>query len=438
MEPTQLTSLLSQPTVYPFKAANAVGQPSPQTGQLSRPENTDLSRSVLNPNSPQQLINQQIMARLNERLESEGLGKAEDLNPSEFTPEKVADRILGFVRNGLALAAANGANEDEVSSLMESARKGIEEGFQEAKNILEGLGALNNEAVASGINRTYELLQQGLDKLENPAATAAAVATTALSEASSYRRSEQISLELTTREGDRVTLLVERNSGADESRQLQRDENGSRLSASNSSYAESRLTYSVEGDLNEDERAAIDGLMKRIDKVSDRFFDGQTQAALSQAANINHNSDEIVSYSLGLAKSEVSTRAVSAYQSVGQLGSPVMGEEVNDTPPTEKFRKMGEYLQELQNAMKESKMGQLFMAPEESAANLFKGSLQMDERFGESMARLEQQSADAMQRVNDALIDSLVKRNEERVAQEPVSQVDSNSAAKEQKVTDMV
>ncbi|MBF0217921.1 MAG: DUF5610 domain-containing protein [Gammaproteobacteria bacterium] len=438
MEPTQLTSLLSSTAVNHFKPAHAVGQPLPQKAD-SLQSSTSPQISKINPNSPQQLLNQQIMASLNERLGSEGLGKIEELDSSEFTPEKVADRIMGFIRNGLALAASNGADADKVDSLMAKAREGVETGFKQAQEILKGIGALDNQGVADSINKTYALLQEGLDKLENPARMDQSAG---VSESASYSRSEQLSLQLTTREGDTVTLMVERNSSASSSQSISRNEGGTTFTSSRMSSAESRFSYSVEGDLNQDEQKSIDQLMQRMDGIADRFFNGQTQAALSQANNLNYDSDTIADYAIGLTRSESSQsqQAITAYQKVSQLG-PLGVAISDDTPPTERFRKMGEYLQEIKGALSDSKLHQLFNAPEKVVSDLVKGTLAMDERAS-GIGSLPDDARNAMQKVNDALIQSLIKQQQERLAapQEsaPESQREAVTDPKEGSINDIV
>ena len=73
-------------------------------------------------------------------------------------------------------------------------------------------------------------------------------------------------------------------------------------------------SFSVEGDLNSDERQALADLFGQVAKVSSRFFDGNVQSAFQQAQKLNLGGDELASFSLSLT----STRVVSAaaYESV--------------------------------------------------------------------------------------------------------------------------
>jgi hypothetical protein len=49
---------------------------------------------------------------------------------------------------------------------MEAARKGVDQGYEEAFNILEGLGAFRIEGIQAGVEQTKILLGEKLDQLE--------------------------------------------------------------------------------------------------------------------------------------------------------------------------------------------------------------------------------------------------------------------------------
>jgi proline dehydrogenase len=82
----------------------------------------------------------------------------------DISPEATAERIVSlstafFTQYQEVHPAMD--SEEALSSFVEIIRGGIEKGFKEARDILEGLQVLENE-VAENIDKTYELVQQGL------------------------------------------------------------------------------------------------------------------------------------------------------------------------------------------------------------------------------------------------------------------------------------
>ena len=125
------------------------------------------------PTSRNAQADQQVLAnRLAQRL---GLPAAAlKSTAAEFSPEKVADRVLGFVEQRLASEAAAGPSAERLGQLREQARAGIEQGFAEAREILDGLGLLQGQ-VAADIDETYQRIQDGFGQLQQPQAEAAVI-----------------------------------------------------------------------------------------------------------------------------------------------------------------------------------------------------------------------------------------------------------------------
>ena len=112
----------------------------------------------------QALLNERILASLSETLEIEGAKRIDQLVPEDYAPDKVADRILGFIRASMTLFAQRGGDGDHILQKFDQALIGIERGFSEARDILHGLGVLHGE-VEEGIDETYALITRGMEKL---------------------------------------------------------------------------------------------------------------------------------------------------------------------------------------------------------------------------------------------------------------------------------
>ncbi|OKH89061.1 DUF5610 domain-containing protein [Thalassospira sp. TSL5-1] len=121
----------------------------------------DATKISLSGSSVQALSTDQIVAAINENLSGSGLS-IQGVNPDDYTPEAVADRILNQVSNLITARADDG---DEARQILADASRGIAKGIDQARDILEGLGALN-ETVNASINDTQQRLDDGLKSLD--------------------------------------------------------------------------------------------------------------------------------------------------------------------------------------------------------------------------------------------------------------------------------
>jgi len=125
-----------------------------------------LTVSISAGNEPQQLVLRSVVDRLNEILDDgSGIPALETASQQDNSPEGTAGRIVNLSTAFYSAYAAQHPGEDPTAtaaSFVEVIRKGVEEGFKDAKGILEGLGALQG-GIADNIEKTYELVMKGLD-----------------------------------------------------------------------------------------------------------------------------------------------------------------------------------------------------------------------------------------------------------------------------------
>lgn len=120
---------------------------------------------------PQELLFRAAIDKLNEALETElGTQAIENAASSgmDFSPEAVADRIVGFATAFFGKYQENHdgeGQEEQLSGFSELIRGAIQQGFEEARDILEGLGVFSGE-IKDNANRTYDLIQEKLDAFE--------------------------------------------------------------------------------------------------------------------------------------------------------------------------------------------------------------------------------------------------------------------------------
>jgi len=290
--------------------------------------NDGFTLGSLTPEKTQELLNKQLNKQLAEKIQ----GKLPDgiqlskLDPQEFTPEKVADRIFSFIE-GRVSAEQDPEKREE---LISKARAGVEQGFKEAGEILKSLGALEGK-VKDDFDQTYSLLQERFDGLSNTAPGSndiSTVSSAAIQEASLSRavtRNISSSIEITTQDGDTVKIDLFSNLNAQSQQTVSKDENGSSISRSTSITLNSGISYQVVGELDEDEQKAIGELLEDVEKISQKFFDGNIQKAFEKATELKIDSEELSNFSIDLQYQQTREVVVSSYQ---------QNQSINQTPAT--------------------------------------------------------------------------------------------------------
>jgi len=298
-----------------------------------------------------------------EKISSRGQAASAEYETFEpLTAEKVANNILGFIERRLQLDVAEGATQEELQARLEAGLSGFKKGFAEASEKLEALSLLSPE-IKKDIGQTYDLVLEGIDGLRakfiqateteaQPASNqpAEVIKTAEPKKASGkldvpdfipasssylgygnyeYGRAREFSFELTTKEGDKVTIKATSSEGlAVEAGRAGRGNNS--VSALNASYSSSEsFSLSIEGDLNEDELGAINDLLGRVNDLAGQFFEGDLDVAFEQAMNMGYDAEQIGSFSLNLAQAEIQ-QVTQAYQtfepsrSAGKYDNPTM------------------------------------------------------------------------------------------------------------------
>ena len=382
---------------------------NPYQGAVRKESTSDdsLSIGIMTPEKTQAILNRELADKLEQRFKEEGID-LKGLKAEDFTPQKVSDRIMNFV-SARVLSEQDSEKQQE---LMQQARAGVEQGFAEARDILDSLSVLNGK-VKDDVDKTYDLIQQGLDKLnqqingqsdedqesQETDNEAKVEASGQLSMQSRYSRSESTRVEILTNEGDKILVEVFKNQSAEQQTRLQQSEDGNSFSSSRSISASAGISYQVEGDLNSDEQQAIDELMANIANVSERFFSGDVQNAFQYALNMDFNTQELTQFSLNMSYQESRQVAINTYGSyLPETSAKDSAENGTDKMPalqdaTETIRQLDELLQ---NPFAQQK----FADPAQSVSELLKAM--NDQLYSDTMQQLQQDSS--------AMLDALVQQ----------------------------
>lgn len=271
---------------------------SPKAPQQAQEKQTSSAEEVSLHKPPkwaQVLVQQALQFAL--EINGQGYQAPKAQEPEEITPEtlfdfqSVADNVLQFVTGRLGAARADGKSDDDLTGMMEQARKGVDKGFGDARKQL-GDWATDNEDIKTGIDQSYKLIQKGLDQFEKE--FFGKVSSTDMGQAEMASR-QQGSLEIQTKDGDKVVLRFN-DSWQTKS---QKDDSGSQFSLKSSQS----FSFSLEGDLSSEEMDSIGKLVKGIDDLAGNFFSGNFKDLLKKAGDLQLDDSQLASYSLKLKQS---------------------------------------------------------------------------------------------------------------------------------------
>ncbi|WP_339906984.1 DUF5610 domain-containing protein [Pseudomonas guineae] len=333
--------------------------------------------------------------RLAERLGLEPgslAGKAND-----FSPEKVAGRILGFIEQRLQSEQAAGADTAKLQKFLDQAREGVEKGFAEARKILDGMGVLQGK-VASDIDDTYQKIQDGFSGLSQRFNPDAALVEGSSSIAAYSERfaaqADTFEMSVTTRDGDRLRISIAQASANWSQTGVVASSNGQGSSAVASSQSGSlqigAWQISVEGELDDEERGALEKLFGQVQELSNKFYAGDLSGAFDRAMALEMDGEQLASMSLRLTQTTV-RQATDTYSSVAQEGGQAAS-AVN--------KSLIDYAQGMLDALRNVNQLVAEGTDKTSLLDLLKGGFSLDERF--DSARL-----DKAERLNSRLLESL-------------------------------
>ena len=333
--------------------------------------------------------------RLAERLGLEPGALASKAN--DYTPEKVAGRILGFIEQRLQSEQAAGADPSKLKGLLEQARSGVEKGFAEARKILDGMGVLQGK-VASDIDDTYQKIQDGfsdLDKRFNPDAALVEGSTNIAAYSERFAaQAETFDMEVTTRDGDRLRISIAQASANWSQSGVVASSNGNGSSVVASSQSGNlqigAWQVSVEGELDDEERAALEKLFGQVQDLSNKFYAGDLSGAFDRAMALDMDGEQLASMSLRLTQTTV-RQATDAYSAVAQDGGQAAS-AVNSS--------LIDYAQGLLDALRSANQVAEEGTAKTSLLDMLKGGFSLDERF--DSGRL-----DKAEQLNSRLLDGL-------------------------------
>ena len=288
------------------------------------------------------------------RFDNRQFDKAEE-NKSAFDFEEVASNVLKFVGGVVRGAAKSGADEAQLTDLIGQARSGVAKGIALAEKDLAGF---MNQEITDGIRNSKEAIGEGIDNIEKEVLSPfRGTMEVGASLSAQYAQLQSGGLKITTKDGDEVEISF------GQSRQYQYSASERITSSANSNgdanapatpesdvvarrslnvqLSEYRgISFSVQGELDDDELGAISDLVKQITDVSKSFFNGDLDTALDKALNLGYDEKELADFALKLNSREVVSEKISAYKEVS---------DGNSSELKKYMRPIKEYMDELKS-----------------------------------------------------------------------------------------
>ncbi|GAB2677950.1 DUF5610 domain-containing protein [Aliiglaciecola aliphaticivorans] len=334
------------------------------------------------------------------------LKNPEETNESLFDFEEVAKNVLHFVSGVISGAARNGADEETLNTLFEQARSGVSKGIKLAENDLSGF---MNEEISDGIDRSANLIEQGIQRLQDKLfGHADETEDTDLqspisNETDSIAAASQQSgeLRIRTQDGDEVLIRFEdlkqfelnrqvllqqekqtnqepsiehndvlpraatdnietlnsEDTKADEERSSQvnpqtetpDETNEPTVNQQSVFISQKNYSFSVSGELDEAELESIGQLVSDANDLATTFFEGDIEQAFEQALEIGFDEQELTGFALQLTRQE-QVEVVKAYESVSHYSD----ENSRQEPSSKPVERVSDYLQKMLDVFEQS------------------------------------------------------------------------------------
>lgn len=181
----------------------------------------------------------------------------------------------------------------EAKKNITNVKEGIEKGYQNTVKELTTENASQNDM--DSVDDAYTLILKGLEDIQQRLIT-----DRDLTIGTGAAESNALSLEILTRDGDVVTIEINHDMGIGESLAGSRGQRHG-TSYEQIKYLSESLNFSINGNIDEDEHAAISELIGNIASLADTFFNGDMEEAMEMAYALNLDTSELQEFNLDMS-----------------------------------------------------------------------------------------------------------------------------------------
>jgi len=374
----------------------------PLNNRLFHPNNIQIkpNHSGLSGVSLQQMLSQRLTSSIGDKLGVRPVDKPAAVQPGDFSAQKVVDNVLGFIQNHIDRLRVNGASEEELETALADARKGVELGISQASEVISGLGKMTGE-LEQGIADVGTLLTEGLDRLGEQISSKSPDTITDIQtryhNVSKIVSSSSFDLQITTQEGDKVSIQVDRSSRFSEVTNARSSASGSSFQQSTQFRSQSSFSFSVQGDLSAEETAAIEELLGKVNTLADEFFNGDLSAAFEQATELGFDDESIASFALDLQQEQRIEVKESVY---ARVSGPASSSDL--ASPIEKLAAFARDFVDAARPSEDTPPQQ-----ESTARSLLSSFVQQDQRFQDLLLELQEQANRDLGRLTGSIAEQI-------------------------------
>ena len=215
----------------------------------------------------------------------------------------------GHGLQGLALALSDAvsspnASSDPVPGAVQSVQSALDKAAEDLKT-----RGFDQQTIDTALERFSKHLAAALDAVtpsQNSGGAAPSDATPSQSQTSSVALgtrevfAEKGAIDLVTNEGDHVTIRFRAKDVITSAAAESTSSTGSATAASTSEISLGRVKVTVDGNLNNDELAAINNVLSQVDALATKFFSGDAEGAFAAAAQVGADPAQIASFQMNL------------------------------------------------------------------------------------------------------------------------------------------
>lgn len=320
----------------------------------------------------------------------------------KFDANAVSDNVMSFIKDRIDDGLAEGMSEEELADLLAQAEVGIAKGIAGAGDALESMRLLDGDVV-QGVAEVEENLKQGIQDIKAylleqldinddvdvgvvkvaELASNQPISPSAFNQVNYYREQssnvsqlferfgpnelpqgvssiersgaslvtvdETFDFEVITKDGDVIRLSIGRGMSHESSYATVATGSGFGAAYNEQSYSYTNISYSVDGELDEGELAALDDLFSKVNKLADSFFSGNLDKAFKQAMRLDYDASELAGFALNLTQN---LTMAETYQEIAHFAEP---EVVESKQPTvvDFFQPIGQFVRDAVESMRE-------------------------------------------------------------------------------------
>ncbi len=284
------------------------------------------------------------------------------LEPENTSMEIVSQNDAETQVDPVAEAAQANAVNTIKNEFLGDIENGVESGYQ---GTVSDLTAANYpKKFMEIVDEANRLIKKGIQSLRHKEDNASPVKANRLF-MKGFSESKDINLEILTRDGDLVTIDIGVEKASERIRYKYSD--GDQIVRGKVKFdsLQQSLEFSVNGELDAEELEAISSLINDIASLADTFYKGDMGAALSQAAEIGFDSEELSGFTLDMSYQKTSYKAL-----MKQKPNPaaVEGNMNGQSPFAEYIRKA---IEDVKNISSHQALN-LFENPQKVFSDIFK------------------------------------------------------------------